>query len=68
MLPTDPGFHEILQSAVPPGWSNHKHKNWGETAIAFRANGMPELVNFQELDDYLCGGEYDEVLASQQSL
>lgn len=63
MLPTDSGFHEILQSAVPPGWLNHKHKTWGESAIVIRTDGMPELVNFQELDEYLLGGECDEVIS-----
>lgn len=68
MLPTDPGFYEIYQSAVPPGWLNHKHKNGGETAIVYRDSGQLELVNFQELDDYLYGGECDRVIASQQDL
>lgn len=61
MLPSDPGFHEILQSTVPPGWLQHKHQHWGESAIAIRANGIAEIVSFEELDEYLEGGEYEQI-------
>jgi hypothetical protein len=61
MLPGDPGFAHILATNPPPDLVGTD-----ETArsVVIGVDGMPRSVqNLAELEDYLYGGEWDEVVA-----
>lgn len=60
LLPGDPGFAHILATNPPPDLVGTD-----ETArsVVIGADGMPRAIrNLQELEDYLYGGEWDEVV------
>lgn len=62
MLPGDPGFNEIL-ATPPPSWRQVASNLSGEFAFIVRANtGLLEPVSYDDLDEYIEGGEYDERL------
>jgi hypothetical protein len=60
LLPTDPGFADIL-SLPPPGWRD-KATGDGDSFIA-RSNqgGILDLVSWDEAMDYVWGGELEEL-------
>lgn len=63
MTPDDPEFDYYLHSAPPPG------SNWVEeqkTFVVDAITGLLRQVNRSQLDDYLYGGEYDEVMEDQE--
>ena len=63
LLPGDPGFQEILGMALPPGWQQSAAKHSGE--FVFMANsetGALRVGSFDDLDDYIEGGEYEQRL------
>jgi hypothetical protein len=59
MTPADPGFDEILYTAPPPDvvrTDNHY-------CYVVGVDGIPRAVTQdRQLDDYLWGGEYDEMM------
>lgn len=60
LLPGDPGFQEILGMALPPGWQQSAAKLSGEFAfLADAETGALRVGSFDELDDYIEGGEYE---------
>ena len=60
LLPTDPGFHEIL--ATPPPTQGR-----GVNFVCRSGSDVAEEVNERELNEYLEGGEYDQRLQDIQS-
>lgn len=62
MTPEDPGFHEILYSAPPPDLNPSDNGNVLNFVVG--VDGLPRAVsNDRELEEYLWGGEYDEMMA-----
>jgi hypothetical protein len=60
MLPGDPGFESILAHNPPPDCKGDTEI--GRTVV-FGLDGMPRTVsNFSDLEDYLLGGEWDQVV------
>ena len=53
MLPGDPGFSDILHSSLPPGSTAQYY--------VLSERGVLEAATPERLDEYLGGGEYDEV-------
>jgi hypothetical protein len=63
LLPGDPGFEEILAHNPPPDCRGNDEVG---RAVVFGADGMPRTAhNLADLDDYLFGGEWDEVAIEQ---
>ncbi len=63
ILPDHPLFNFYLQTAKPPDF-NHR-QDISDTPINFVLDahtGILRTANEQELNDYLFGGEYDEVI------
>ena len=61
MTPDHPLFYEYLHSALPPMLNNTLSSNFSGT-FAVRADTlMLEPLKDTELDNYLFGGEYDEI-------
>lgn len=60
MLPTDPGFYHWL--GLPPNWEDVASRTNGEFAVVNRIDtGVLEAVPWQEAEDYIWGGELDEL-------
>lgn len=59
MTPTDPGFDQILYSAPPPGI---KANDDDQLIYVVGIDGIPRAISDDKLDDYLFGGEYDEMM------
>jgi hypothetical protein len=62
LLPGQPGFDETMATAMQPGWQQTRDSADGFFAFALRADGLMVPLADDELDDYLLGGEYDEVM------
>ena len=61
MTPKHPLFYEYLHSALPPMLNNKFSSDFSGT-FAVRADTLClEPLKDTELDDYLFGGEYDEI-------
>jgi hypothetical protein len=55
MLPSDEGFHEILNGSLPADFD-------GSQCVVQRSDsGLLETVSFLDAIEYALGGEYDEV-------
>lgn len=63
LLPGDPGFDETL-SVLPFGWMSVAQATGGEFAFVCRAGsgGLMEAVPWDEVEEYVEGGEWDERL------
>jgi hypothetical protein len=72
MVPGDPGFQEILGMALPPGWRGERDRHSGDFAfIADHETGLLRPCSFEELDEYIEGGEYEarlEALGDEEML
>jgi hypothetical protein len=55
MLPSDEGFHEILNGSLPFDF------NGSQCVVQRSGSGLLESVAFNEAIEYALGGEYDEV-------
>lgn len=63
ILPGDPEFDETLGTSLPPGWEEVANKiNQACTFVVDSRSGIMRPATPDELDDYLCGGEYQERL------
>ncbi len=62
MLPEDPGFYEIL-SIPPPNLHSELARFNGDCAVIARLEngGQLEVVDWNESQEYVWGGELDEV-------
>ena len=55
MLPSDEGFHEILNGSLPVDFD-------GSQCVVQRAeSGLLETVSFEAAIEFALGGEYDEI-------
>jgi hypothetical protein len=62
MTPDHPDFGTILHSQLPPGWEKQFSGNVGGTFIVRAETGLLEPASEAEIDEYLYGGEYEEVV------
>lgn len=62
VLPGDPEFNWILQTARPPNWQEKAKDDDQYAFVGKTGSGIVEAVNRQEFDEYVYGGEYDERL------
>lgn len=60
LLPTDPGFADIL-SLPPPGWQDRATGDGDSFVARFDQGGVLELVSWNEAMDYVWGGEFEEI-------
>jgi hypothetical protein len=61
MLPDHPNFGAILHSKLPPGWQNSIDSDFSGTFCVRADTGLLEPLSADKLDEYLDGGEYDEL-------
>jgi len=54
MVPTDEGFHQILNSNLPIGFDG------SQCVVQRSGSGVLETVSFDEAIEYALGGELDE--------
>jgi hypothetical protein len=54
MLPSDEGFHEILNGSLPLDF------NGSQCVVQRSGSGVLETVSFEAAIEYAYGGEYDE--------
>jgi hypothetical protein len=59
LLPGHPLFLPTLQSTLPPGWQNISTNT--PIFVADANNGMLRQITENQIDDYVFGGEYEEV-------
>ncbi len=62
MLPTDPGYFDILHGFIPP-WQKAAHHDSNQAMVVDAGTGLLRSVDFDGLEDYAYGGELDEVEA-----
>ena len=62
ILPGHPLFDSYLYGTLPPGWRNYAYHNPDFAFVARTGSGILEAVCGEELDEYLEGGEYDELV------
>lgn len=55
MVPSDLGFHEILNGSLPLDF------NGSQCVVQRAGSGMLETVTFDEAIEYAFGGEFDEL-------
>lgn len=55
MLPSDEGFHEILNGSLPLDFDG------SQCVVQRSGSGMLETVTFDEAIEYAFGGEFDEL-------
>ena len=67
LLPGDPGFAETMATAMQPGWQNVAATASTSWAFCLRDDGLMVPLVDAELEDYLYGGEYDEVTEEDES-
>lgn len=58
ILPDDPEFYWILQTAKPPGWQEKAKDDDQYAFVAKAGSGILEAVNRPGFDEYVYGGEY----------
>lgn len=63
ILPGDPLFDITLFQALPPGWRGVADRIGQQVAfVASAGSGLLRPATPGEVDEYLYGGEYDEVM------
>lgn len=61
IYPNHPDFYSILHSQFPPGWRSSVDSEFtGAFAVKYDSLLIQPLTQ-SELNDYLWGGEYDEL-------
>ncbi|HEY9657736.1 MAG TPA: hypothetical protein V6C65_04665 [Allocoleopsis sp.] len=64
ILPGDPRFDFTLGTCLPGGWQQVQAQTNGEFVFVARSgSGLLEAVPWQEAEEYLEGGEYEQRLA-----
>jgi len=61
ILPGTPLFESTLHSTLPPGWDQNVSCDFANAFAVRHESGLLEAMTVQELNDYLYGGEYDEL-------
>jgi len=64
ILPGDPLFDLTLFGHLPPGWQRTAEQVGQQVSFVCEESGIMRPATPDELEDYLYGGEYDEVIAS----
>ena len=62
LLPHHPGFYEIYYSALPPGYKERNRFARNTALVVDHQTGAFREANYQQLQDYLFGGEYHLML------
>jgi hypothetical protein len=65
MTPEEPFFWEILQTTPPPGWKQQVDSDHSGIFVCDAVTGIMRPATHDELDEYVEGGEYDEVLGEE---
>ena len=63
MLPSDPGYFDILHGFIPP-WELAAHHDGDHAMVVDSGTGLLRSANFGEIEEYVYGGELDEVEAT----
>lgn len=66
MTPNDPFFGEVLHSSYPPGWKGSVDSDFSQTFVCDASTGLLRPANYQDLEEYVLGGEYDEVVGEDE--
>lgn len=61
LLPGDPEFYEILHSTPPPGWVKSVDSDFSGCLAVREGSLLLTPLTPQEEEEYLYGGEYDEL-------
>jgi hypothetical protein len=61
ILPGNPLFDLTLDTAIRPDASHYLNPSTGGLYMIKSADGLMRPATLEELNDYLYGGEYDEV-------
>ncbi len=64
ILPGDPLFDLTLFSNLPPAWEKVAEQVGQQISFVCDESGLMRPATPDELEDYLYGGEYDEVMES----
>lgn len=65
ILPCDPEFAETTGQRLPPSWRAVAEKiGENPTFVVCPHSGLMRPATPQEVDEYICGGEYEERLRS----
>lgn len=69
ILPGDPLFDLTLATSFPPGWQEvaAKGNDWHAFVVS-SDSGILRPVTYDEMIDYVEGGEYDERLSQTDEL
>lgn len=66
ILPGDPEFNFTLGTFIPFGWQNEIKSD--EFAFVMSTDGLLRVAkNHQEINEYVYGGEWDEVVNVDQN-
>jgi len=69
ILPGDPEYYLTLGGNLPPGWDQVRAQTNGSFALVARAgSGLLEAVPWDEVEEFLEGGEYDQRMAEMGAL
>lgn len=61
ILPGHPFFEDYLYSSFPPGWRDFAYHNCDFAFVARSGSRVLEAVTASEMEEYVYGGELDEV-------
>ena len=61
IYPNHPDFYQILHSQLPPGWRSAVDSEFTGAFAVRHDSLLIQPLTQSELDDYLWGGEYDEL-------
>ncbi|AFY43666.1 hypothetical protein [Nostoc sp. PCC 7107] len=61
ILPGHPFFEDYLYSSFPPGWRDFAYHNHDFAFVARAGSKVLEAVSAAEMEEYVYGGELDEV-------
>lgn len=67
LLPGEPGFAETMATAMQPGWQEMRAKADNQFAFGLNHQGLMIPLSDKELNEYLYGGEYDEVMEQPEN-
>lgn len=61
ILPGHPLFYDFLYSQLPPGWQDLRATSPGFAFVARAGSRVLEAIPESEIEEYVYGGELDEV-------
>lgn len=66
LTPGDPGFYETLYGSRPPGWQ--QTSEFAAFIVREDMGGVMVPASERDLDEYLGGGEHDEVMGEDDDM